>query len=332
MHTSPTGGPRVPARPCSGSSRVSTSRAATPIAQLTSSYMAGFGRSAGIGACPVTALAGTGYRIPAPSSQVSDYYNPSDGLVGQAAPWRGRRRNQAGGRLPAPGFPQRHRRRRASSLRTPSSWTSVTARWSSACRRSPTGSCRRCRPERPRPRPATGPAPSSAGRPQTLGLPLRTLVASSPRGRSRPGQRLLPRRPARGRPALRLALDVGPAAPGADTTGRHSDRQLLAAIRVTGGTAFVLHRDPRRAVALHGGRPADHRRHPRHAAGLLRGRAPGRLFLPRVRVDGRGRRDAAAGRRLLRRRGSSAAPRRSQLRQPRRRSPNSRAARVPLLA
>ncbi|HEX6655085.1 MAG TPA: hypothetical protein VF153_02625, partial [Candidatus Limnocylindria bacterium] len=55
------------------------------VEELSSDYLTTWNPEQKIGACPVTGIAGTYFNLPLPPSQLPSYYNPSDGLVGQAS-------------------------------------------------------------------------------------------------------------------------------------------------------------------------------------------------------------------------------------------------------
>ncbi len=76
-----------------------------PIEELTSEYLATWNPEQTIGACPAAGIAGTYFNFPLPSSLLSAYYNPSDGLVGEASAHGLASKTISGTPIPAPGIP-----------------------------------------------------------------------------------------------------------------------------------------------------------------------------------------------------------------------------------
>ena len=76
-----------------------------PIEQLTSEYLATWNPEQTIGACPAAGIAGTYFNFDLPSSLLPAYYNPSDGLVGEASAHGLASKTISGTPIPAPGIP-----------------------------------------------------------------------------------------------------------------------------------------------------------------------------------------------------------------------------------
>lgn len=76
----------------------------TAIREATSSYLGGWNQRQSIG-CPVTVAAGTYVRVPVTGFLIPDYYNPSDGVVGEASALGRASRSLDLTPIPAPGIP-----------------------------------------------------------------------------------------------------------------------------------------------------------------------------------------------------------------------------------
>jgi triacylglycerol lipase len=265
----------------------------TAIAELTYTYMGTWAASQPFGGCPVTVLDGTAFVVPGPVSQIPRYYNPSDGVVGQASALAQASRSQAGGIIPAPGF------RRVifggtydavhtgvlsfAGQPTELSLQPLADRLLTAVRDG-AHSTETCN---------GAPAPGGANEPVKYGLALRTVRASSRSGR-------LPPQPAgdilggpRGMQARCGARSmIGDSPPGIPQFVIAPIGRCTRTIKVTGGTALLLRRDPRRRVDL----TADGRRitvkmtgRPVDSFEVEVGRArAGKLSWRRLHVDGHG--------------------------------------------
>jgi triacylglycerol lipase len=77
----------------------------TTLRELTSSFMEGWNPQQTIG-CPVAVGAGTYVNIPYIGSLLPSYYNPSDGIVGQASALAAASTSLDGQPIPGPGIPQ----------------------------------------------------------------------------------------------------------------------------------------------------------------------------------------------------------------------------------
>lgn len=76
-----------------------------PVHELSSDYLSTWNPEQRMGACPVTGVAGTYFNFPLPPSILSGYYNPSDGLVGQASALGQAAKSIYGNLIPAAGIP-----------------------------------------------------------------------------------------------------------------------------------------------------------------------------------------------------------------------------------
>ncbi len=73
--------------------------------ELTSDYMTTWNPEQRIRACQVTGIAGTYLNLPLPKSLLPAYYNPADGLVGEASALGQASKSITGESIPAPGIP-----------------------------------------------------------------------------------------------------------------------------------------------------------------------------------------------------------------------------------
>jgi hypothetical protein len=73
--------------------------------QLSSDYLTTWNPEQRIRSCPVTGIAGTYFNFPLPPTVLPAYYNPSDGLVGQASALAQASKSIYGTPIPAPGIP-----------------------------------------------------------------------------------------------------------------------------------------------------------------------------------------------------------------------------------
>jgi triacylglycerol lipase len=266
----------------------------TAIAELTYTYMGTWGARQPFGGCPVTVLDGTAFSVPGPVSQVPRYYNPSDGVVGQASALAQPSRSQAGGLIPAPGFQRVIVGGTYDAVHTgilsfagqPTelSLQPLADRLLTAVRdgAQSTATCN------------GAPTPGNVNEPVKYGLALRTVRASSRSGR-------LPPQPAgdilsgpRGMQAGCGARSmIGDDPPGIPQFIIAPIGRCTRSIKVTGGTALLLRRDPRRHVDLTAdgrritikmtGRPVDS-----FEVEMGTGRG-GKLSWRRLHVDDRGR-------------------------------------------
>ena len=273
---------------------ISTLGGPTAIAELTYTYMGTWAARQPFGGCPVTVLNGTAFAVPGPVSQVPRYYNPSDGVVGQASALAQPSRSQAGGIIPAPEF------RRLlvggsydavhtgvlsfAGQPTELSLQPLADRLLTAVRdgAQSTETCN------------GAPAPGGADEPVKYGLALRTVRASSRSGRLPPqpaGDIFSGPRGMQARCGARSMLGDNP--PGIPQFVIARIGRCTRPIKVTGGTALLLRRNPRRRVDL----TADGRRITVKLAGrpvdsfeveVGRTRA-GKLSWRRLHVGGHGR-------------------------------------------
>jgi triacylglycerol lipase len=77
----------------------------TTINELTSEYLMTWNPEQTMGACPAAGIAGTYFNLPIPSKLLSAYYNPLDGLVGEASAHGEASTSISGTTIPAPGIP-----------------------------------------------------------------------------------------------------------------------------------------------------------------------------------------------------------------------------------
>jgi triacylglycerol lipase len=77
----------------------------TTINELTSEYLMTWNPEQTMGACPAAGIAGTYFNLPIPPSLISAYYNPLDGLVGEASAHGEASKSISGTTIPAPGIP-----------------------------------------------------------------------------------------------------------------------------------------------------------------------------------------------------------------------------------
>jgi triacylglycerol lipase len=75
------------------------------VTELTNEYLRTWNPEQRIGSCPVTGIAGTYFDFPLPPSIFPAYYNPSDGLVGEASATAQASKSIFGTPIPAPGIP-----------------------------------------------------------------------------------------------------------------------------------------------------------------------------------------------------------------------------------
>jgi pimeloyl-ACP methyl ester carboxylesterase len=223
----------------------------TAISELTYTYMGTWAARQPFGDCPVTVFDGIAFSVPGPVSQIPRYYNPSDGVVGQASALAQASRSQAGGLIPAPGFRQVIVGGTFDAVHTdvlsfagqptelslpPLANRMLTAVVDGAA------STQTCN---------GAPPPPRANRAVKYGLALRTVLASSRSGKLPPqpaGDILSGPRTMQVRCGARSLIgDDPPGIPGfvIAPVGR-----CTRTITVTGGTAFLLRRDPRRRVDL----------------------------------------------------------------------------------
>src|SRR5262249_19078088 len=73
--------------------------------ELTGDSLTPWNREQRMGSCPVTGIAGTFFNFPLPPSVLPTYYNPSDGLVGQASALAQSSKTIWGTPIPAPPIP-----------------------------------------------------------------------------------------------------------------------------------------------------------------------------------------------------------------------------------
>jgi hypothetical protein len=78
---------------------------AETVEQLSSDYEITWNPEQRIGSCRVTGIAGTYFNFPIPESLLPNYYNPSDGLVGEGSALARASQSVYGTKIPAPGIP-----------------------------------------------------------------------------------------------------------------------------------------------------------------------------------------------------------------------------------
>ena len=223
----------------------------TAIAELSSTFMATWNRQQALGDCPVTTVAGIAFAAPVSGRQVPNYYNPGDGVVGQASALARDSQNLAGAPIEAPRFSRLVDAGSYDAVHTgvllfggPTTLLvqpEIVQRLVEATARGGQGTV-----------PCNGaPRPRLAGRPVQLTVPFRTLLASSARG-------TLP--PTRGGDWFAAPRGVvvscgrravsGTVPPGIPQLEIAALPKCARTMRVSGGTGLALRRDPRRAASL----------------------------------------------------------------------------------